>query len=186
MKIRKRSVSLLLAFVMMFSIFSSGITAYAAEDHSNSVSTEDVASDSEAYDPAVAAENEPTETTDFSEADADETMSDTEITSTPSEPVSTEEPTESGEQTMETHSLQWISGSTSTVIEGSKLTITPDKNGYNTSSVTAQLNFSFGGERNMPAGAITIRLPRHIFYDREGSPVGTVEIPLAKAPLLRV
>ena len=89
---------------------------------------------------------------------------------------------ESGDQTMETHSVKWISGSTSTVIEGDKLTISPDKNGYNTSSVTAQLNFSFGGEKNMPAGSITIRLPRHIFYNRQGQPAGEVEIPLAKAP----
>src|SRR5699024_3482766 len=38
------------------------------------------------------------------------------------------------------------------------------------------------GEKNMPAGAITIRLPRHIFSDRRGDPVGTVTVPLAKAP----
>lgn len=91
-------------------------------------------------------------------------------------------PSASGRQTMETHTLKWLSGSSQSEIAGNQLTITPDRNGPNASSVTAQLNFSFGGEKNMPAGAITIRLPRHIFSDRRGDPVGTVTVPLAKAP----
>lgn len=189
MKMRKRRIALLLTFVMLFSIFSGSLAGYAAQEQSDSAAIE-ITGDSQedageaAPDMETALSDDEPETAEEAEgggiAGTDEQQENQEEEET--QETEKKEPQNSGEQTMETHSLQWFSGSSSTVIEENKLTITPKENGNNTSKATAQLNFSFGGENNMPAGAVTIRLPRHIFYARNGSPIGTVEVPLAKAP----
>lgn len=88
----------------------------------------------------------------------------------------------SGDQTIANHSIKWLSGTNTTVIDNNELSITPESNRFNASNVTCQINFSMGGEETIPAGKINIRLPLYIFYDRKGEPVGSVNIPLAKAP----
>ena len=86
----------------------------------------------------------------------------------------------SGDQNMATHSLIWLSGTSQTLIDGNSLSITPDNNDI--ARVVCQVEFSVGGEENIPAGQIEIRLPAHLFYDRNGQPVGNAIVPLAKAP----
>lgn len=86
----------------------------------------------------------------------------------------------SGDQNIAVHSLTWLSGTSQTAIDENALSITPDNNG--TARVVCQVEFSVGGEENIPAGQIEIRLPAHLFFDRNGQPVGTVTVPLTKAP----
>ena len=86
----------------------------------------------------------------------------------------------SGDQSMAAHSLIWLSGTSQTLIDGNSLSITPDNNDI--ARVVCQVEFSVGGEENIPAGQIEIRLPAHLFYDRNGQPVGNAIVPLAKAP----
>lgn len=86
----------------------------------------------------------------------------------------------SGDQNIAVHSLTWLSGTSQTAIDENALSITPDNNG--TARVVCQVEFSVGGEENISAGQIEIRLPAHLFFDRNGQPVGTVTVPLAEAP----
>ena len=86
----------------------------------------------------------------------------------------------SGDQNIAVHSLIWLSGTSQTLIDGNSLSITPDNNDI--ARVVCQVEFSVGGEENIPAGQIEIRLPAHLFYDRNGQPVGNAIVPLAKAP----
>jgi hypothetical protein len=85
-----------------------------------------------------------------------------------------------------THEIKWISGSSTTTIDGNNLVITPSSNGSNSSYVKCQVNFTLGDlgwEDDLEKGDVEIRLPRYIFYDRDGNGVGTVTVPLAQQPL---
>lgn len=82
----------------------------------------------------------------------------------------------SGDENIETHTITWISGAP----EGTNLSLTPEKN--EKTRAVYQLDFSKGGDEDIPAGQIEIRLPAHIFYGRDGKPVDTLNVPLAKAP----
>lgn len=62
---------------------------------------------------------------------------------------------------------------------------------YNASSATGggvhatyQMIFNMGGSEAAPAGAITIKIPRYLFYGRDGNPIASqiVDIPLVEYP----
>lgn len=81
-----------------------------------------------------------------------------------------------------THSITWVAGTDSVVstvdaVDDHMLT-TPLKN-YQTEH-KLRLQFSITGD--MDKGQAEIRLPAHIFYNRQGQPIGTYEIPLVLAP----
>lgn len=82
----------------------------------------------------------------------------------------------SGDATIATHSLTWISDTS----DGTSLTLRPGSN--STTRAAFQIEFSKGGDEDIPAGQIEIRVPLHIFYGRDGKAVDTVSVPLAKAP----
>lgn len=82
----------------------------------------------------------------------------------------------SGDENIETHTITWISGTP----EGTNLSLSPEKDIKTRAAY--QIDFSKGGDEDIPAGQIEIRLPAHIFYGRDGEPVDTVTVPLAKAP----
>lgn len=88
----------------------------------------------------------------------------------------------SGDTTIASHSIKWISGSNETTIDGDNLSITPKQNAENNSYVTCQISFSMGGEENLAPYAAEIRIPQHIFYDRNGKPTGIAKVPLAEYP----
>lgn len=90
----------------------------------------------------------------------------------------------SGDQNIGTHTLTWVEEkcSSSAQVDGSELTLTPERNGYLNTQAVCQINFSLGGEENAPAGQIEIRVPAHIFSDRDGKPIRSVSVPLSKAP----
>jgi pilin isopeptide linkage protein/uncharacterized repeat protein (TIGR02543 family) len=52
-------------------------------------------------------------------------------------------------------------------------------------AVTARLSASFSGEYSYSPGSLRIRIPSHIFTTRTGEAVGTMVLPLAKAPSTR-
>ena len=82
----------------------------------------------------------------------------------------------SGDENIETHTITWISGTP----DGTDLSLTPEKN----TKIRAayQIDFSKGGDEDIPAGQVEIRLPAHIFFGRDGEPVDALTVPLAKAP----
>ena len=87
---------------------------------------------------------------------------------------------QSGDLTIRTADLVWIRGSESSEISGDKLTITPPINDKDKSFAVYQIEFSTGGKDNVQPGQAEIRIPAHIFYNREGKPVGNVKLPLPK------
>lgn len=88
----------------------------------------------------------------------------------------------SGDQIIADYSIEWIAGSSTTVIDGDVLNITPDENTRDNSSVRLRVNFSFGGEENIAPGKINIRIPAHIFRNRSGELTGFFNSPLPIAP----
>lgn len=82
----------------------------------------------------------------------------------------------SGDENIALHTLTWISGTP----DGNSLSLSPETNIQ--TRAACQIDFSKGGDEDIPAGQIEIRLPAHIFYGRDGKSVDTVNIPLAKAP----
>lgn len=88
----------------------------------------------------------------------------------------------SGDQIIADHSIEWIAGSSTTVIDGDLLSIAPDENTRDNSSVRLRVNFSFGGEENIAPGKINIKIPAHIFRDRNGEFTGFFNSPLPIAP----
>ncbi|MGI6696509.1 MAG: Spy0128 family protein [Christensenellales bacterium] len=79
-----------------------------------------------------------------------------------------------------THALSWLSGSTSSTISPDKKTLTTTPSQNYTSEHVLNLNFSLTG--NADKGAVQIRVPAKIFKDRDGNNIGTVTVPLLKAP----
>lgn len=82
----------------------------------------------------------------------------------------------SGDENIALHTLTWISGNP----DGTDLSLTPERNVKTRAAY--QLDFSKGGDEEIPAGQIEIRLPAHIFFGRDGQPIDTAVVPLAQAP----
>ncbi len=74
----------------------------------------------------------------------------------------------------------------------SVLTVSPNENNiyneYNNTGggaqVTYQLVFNMGGSEDIPVGAIKIKLPKNVFYGRDGLPLSTqiIDVPLVEYP----
>jgi uncharacterized repeat protein (TIGR01451 family) len=96
-----------------------------------------------------------------------------------SEPVQND----SGDVETATHRLKWIDGTDNSEItnNGDSLSITPTTN-FTKGIVQAQLDFSTGGHKVCAPYSIEIRIPYHIFYDRNGDPCDTLKTALPKYP----
>ncbi len=81
-----------------------------------------------------------------------------------------------------THSISWVSGTdsvVSTVASVNDMMVTTPLRNYMTEH-KLRVQFSITGD--MEPGHAEIRLPRYIFSNRQGQPIGTFEIPLVQAP----
>ena len=93
--------------------------------------------------------------------------------------------------------LTWVEGNTGStgVLDGDNqyvLNVAPGENNiYNPESastagvqVTYQLVFNMGGSIEAPPGTINIRIPRYMFYGRDGNPISNqiIDIPLVAYP----
>lgn len=91
--------------------------------------------------------------------------------------------------------LTWIAGNTGetgTLDENGVLQVEPGENNiFNAESnysggahVTYQLMFNMGGSEEAAPGAIKIKIPRYLFYGRDGKPLTdqSLDVPLVEAP----
>ncbi|MFR9310064.1 SpaA isopeptide-forming pilin-related protein [Hydrogeniiclostridium mannosilyticum] len=79
------------------------------------------------------------------------------------------------------HNIIWISGTNSKITENNtKIDITADSN--TDQYATLQVQFSCGGDYRAEAGEVKIRVPAHIFFDREGQAADYYNLSLPKAP----
>ena len=83
--------------------------------------------------------------------------------------------------TMMTHKIEWIAASQKATISAdkTKLEVTPSSNSVNTA--TAKVTMSTGGETVAP-GMAEIRLPRYIFFKRDGTPAAEPKLSILQAP----
>jgi pilin isopeptide linkage protein/uncharacterized repeat protein (TIGR01451 family) len=75
------------------------------------------------------------------------------------------------------HNIQWLSGSYAKISEDQFTMTSSPRQNYTTEHIM-KLNFSYTG--NAEKYDVEIRLPAHIFTDREGNNIGKIEIPLPK------
>ena len=79
-----------------------------------------------------------------------------------------------------TYQISWAQGSNTSTIDGSTITTAPASNTGNYTML--RVDFSLGGEDPASPGEIEIRVPYHIYFDRQGAATGDTEIPLVEAP----
>jgi hypothetical protein len=76
--------------------------------------------------------------------------------------------------------ITWLTEDTTDDGQENNLYLQPTDNAER--SVTAQIDFSLSGEYNYEAGDVQIRIPAHIFKDRDGNNYGNLVLPLKESP----